>query len=120
MLWRSAPDGRPASPSASAFEKDSNGDGVPDDWYNARDTIRESKGGIVGRVTPEGVITAVRRLAPVEAKFEPFPDALDPRLRAALERALRAGYGFLCLLGDPAYYHRFGLRPAATLGLASK
>ena len=34
--------------------------------------------------TPDGVITAVRRLAPVEAKFEPFPDALDPRLRAAL------------------------------------
>jgi ATP-dependent helicase YprA (DUF1998 family) len=35
--------------------------------------------------TPDGVITAVRRLAPVEAKFEPFPDALDPRLRSALE-----------------------------------
>jgi DEAD/DEAH box helicase domain-containing protein len=36
--------------------------------------------------TPEGFVTAVRRLAPVEARYEPFPDALDPRLRAALER----------------------------------
>jgi len=35
--------------------------------------------------TPDGVITAVRRLPPVEAVFEPFPEALDPRLRAALE-----------------------------------
>jgi DEAD/DEAH box helicase domain-containing protein len=36
--------------------------------------------------TPDGVITAVRRLPPVEARYEPFPDQLDPRLRAALER----------------------------------
>ena len=36
--------------------------------------------------TPDGVITAVRRLAPVEAKYAPFPDGLDPRLRAALEQ----------------------------------
>ncbi len=43
--------------------------------------------------TPDGVITAVRRLAPVEAKFEPYPDGLDPRLRAALEtRGLRQLY----------------------------
>jgi DEAD/DEAH box helicase domain-containing protein len=32
------------------------------------------------------VVTAVRRLAPVEARLVPFPEALDPRLRAALER----------------------------------
>jgi DEAD/DEAH box helicase domain-containing protein len=36
--------------------------------------------------TPDGVITAVRRLAPVEARYGPFPDQLDPRLRTALER----------------------------------
>ncbi len=36
--------------------------------------------------TPDGIVTAVRRLAPVEACYEPFPDRLDPRLRAALER----------------------------------
>jgi len=36
--------------------------------------------------TPDGVITAVRRLPPVQATFAPFPEPLDPRLVAALER----------------------------------
>lgn len=36
--------------------------------------------------TPEGVITAVRRMAPVDAKYAPFPDTLEPRLQAALEK----------------------------------
>ncbi len=39
-------------------------------------------------------------------------------LRAALERAREAGYGFVVLLGDPRYYGRFGFRAGATLGLA--
>src|SRR6185436_7670078 len=29
-------------------------------------------------------VTAVRRLPPVAARFSPFPEALDPRLRRAL------------------------------------
>ena len=29
-------------------------------------------------------VTAVRRLAPIEAQFAPYPDALDPRLLQAL------------------------------------
>ena len=37
--------------------------------------------------TPDGVVTAVRRLPPVEARYAPFPEALDPRLRAALGAA---------------------------------
>jgi DEAD/DEAH box helicase domain-containing protein len=36
--------------------------------------------------TPDGVVTAVRRLAPIEARYAPFPQAIDPRLQAALER----------------------------------
>jgi len=36
--------------------------------------------------TPNGVITAVRRLPPVDARYAPFPEATDARLRAALER----------------------------------
>ena len=36
--------------------------------------------------TPEGVVTAVRRLAPIEARYSPYPEAIDPRLQAALER----------------------------------
>ena len=36
--------------------------------------------------SPDGVVTAVRRLAAVEARYAPFPEAIDPRLQAALER----------------------------------
>ena len=36
--------------------------------------------------TPDGVVTAVRRLAPVEARYAPYPETIDPRLHAALER----------------------------------
>ena len=36
--------------------------------------------------TPDGVITAVRRLPAITARFAPFPVSIDPRLRAALER----------------------------------
>ncbi len=38
------------------------------------------------RDTPDGVVTAVRRLPAVEARYASFPDTLDARLRAALER----------------------------------
>ena len=34
---------------------------------------------------PDGHVTAVRRLPAVPAQYAPFPDALDPRLRQALE-----------------------------------
>src|SRR5215472_5468031 len=34
--------------------------------------------------TPDGHVTAVRRLAAVAAQYAPFPDALDPRLTRAL------------------------------------
>jgi putative acetyltransferase len=39
-------------------------------------------------------------------------------VRAALERAREAGYGFVVLLGDPRYYRQFGFRAGSTLGLA--
>src|SRR5262245_32841824 len=38
-------------------------------------------------------------------------------MRSALDRAGRAAYTFVCLLGDPAYYRRFGFLPAASFGL---
>lgn len=38
--------------------------------------------------------------------------------RAAIARAREDGYGFMVVLGDPAYYGRFGFAPAAALGLA--
>jgi DEAD/DEAH box helicase domain-containing protein len=36
--------------------------------------------------TPDAVVTAVRRLPAVDARYAPFPDSFDPRLRAAFER----------------------------------
>lgn len=39
---------RPGPPQVDDLEKDSNGDGVPDGWYNARDAIWEAKGGADG------------------------------------------------------------------------
>jgi len=35
--------------------------------------------------TPDEVVTAVRRLPAVEAAYAPFPDSIDPRLKAAFE-----------------------------------
>ena len=43
--------------------------------------------------TPDEVVTAVRRLPAVEAAYAPFPDGIDPRLRAAFEsRGVRQLY----------------------------
>ncbi|MBV8487580.1 MAG: hypothetical protein JO161_04825, partial [Planctomycetaceae bacterium] len=39
---------RPAPPAADDFESDTNGDSIPDGWYNARDAVYESRGGKVG------------------------------------------------------------------------
>jgi DEAD/DEAH box helicase domain-containing protein len=36
--------------------------------------------------SPDGIVTAVRRLAPITARHEPLPDSMDRRLRTALER----------------------------------
>src|SRR5687768_5965488 len=36
--------------------------------------------------TPDEVVTAVRRLPAIEAAYAPFPDSIDPRLKAALEK----------------------------------
>src|SRR5262245_10862928 len=43
--------------------------------------------------TPDGVVTAVRRLPAVEAEYAPFPSHIDERLRRALEsRGIRSLY----------------------------
>src|SRR5687767_7917677 len=36
--------------------------------------------------TPDEVVTAVRRLQAIEAAYAPFPDGIDPRLKAAFEK----------------------------------
>jgi HAD superfamily hydrolase (TIGR01509 family) len=40
-------------------------------------------------------------------------------MRAGLDHVRRQGCGFVVLLGDPAYYSRFGFRPGHTFGLSS-
>lgn len=40
-------------------------------------------------------------------------------MRAGLEHVRRLNYGFVVLLGDPAYYSRFGFIPGRALGLSS-
>jgi len=40
-------------------------------------------------------------------------------MRAGLEHVRRLDYGFVVLLGDPAFYSRFGFRPGHTFGLSS-
>lgn len=39
---------RPAPPALEDFEKDKNGDGIPDGWYNGRDVVLTTEGGQVG------------------------------------------------------------------------
>ncbi len=39
---------RPGPPALDNLEHDTNKDGVPDGWYNARDAVYQSRGGIVG------------------------------------------------------------------------
>ncbi len=40
-------------------------------------------------------------------------------MRAGLEHVRRLGYGFVILLGNPAYYSRFGFTPGRLFGLSS-
>jgi putative acetyltransferase len=41
-------------------------------------------------------------------------------VRAGLEACREAGFGWVVVLGEPAYYSRFGLRPAAGFGLSDE
>ncbi len=40
-------------------------------------------------------------------------------MRAGLDHVRRLDYGFVVLLGDPAYYSRFGFKPGMRFGLSS-
>jgi putative acetyltransferase len=88
--------------------------------------VAVQRGAVVGHVLLTDVAVSGNGLVPRGAGLAPL--AVRPTfqrrgigatlMRAALERAARAGYGFVCLLGDPSYYGRFGFRTAATFGLA--
>jgi putative acetyltransferase len=40
-------------------------------------------------------------------------------MRAGLDHVRHLGYAFVVLLGDPAYYSRFGFKPGRVFGLGS-
>jgi putative acetyltransferase len=85
-------------------------------------------GAVVGHVLLTDVAVVGQGLVPRGAGLAPL--AVRPTfqrrgigamlVRAVLQRARQVGYGFVCLVGDPTYYRRFGFRPAATLGLAAE
>ena len=57
-------------------------------------------------------------LGPVAVLPERQRTGIGSRLiRAGLDAARRQGYDYVVLLGDPAYYSRFGFRPARAFGL---
>lgn len=84
----------------------------------------------------DGILVGHAALSPVETEAEPTgglgfgPVAVVPSRRgqgigmrlvlAALAAAREAGAGYVVVLGDPAYYRRFGFRPASEKGLDSE
>ena len=63
---------------------------------------------------------AALALAPLAVRAERRRLGIGARLVAAgLDRARREGWRAVVVLGDPAYYRRFGFRPEAVRGMAS-
>lgn len=92
--------------------------------------VAEQEGMIAGHVLFTPVTLDPARKDPGAAKGLGLgPIAVQPELqrtgiggrlvRAGLEQATQAGYGFVVLLGDPRYYSRFGFVPGRDLGLTS-
>lgn len=82
--------------------------------------VAELEGAVIGHVLFSPVSVApcaggVRGagLAPVAVFPEHRRQGVGGKLiRAGIEECLRAGFGFVVVLGEPAYYHRFGFRRA--------
>ena len=63
---------------------------------------------------------AALALAPLAVRADRRRRGIGARLvRAGLDRAKREGWRAVVVLGDPAYYSRFGFRPEAVRGVAS-
>ena len=59
-------------------------------------------------------------LGPLAVRADRRRRGIGARLVAAgLDRAKREGWRAVVVLGDPAYYRRFGFRPEAVRGMAS-
>ncbi|MFG0274140.1 MAG: GNAT family N-acetyltransferase [Phycisphaerales bacterium] len=85
--------------------------------------VAENDGAIVGHIAFSPVTAAGARagvgLAPVAVEAAHRRRGLGAALiERGLERCRAAGAGWCVVLGDPAYYARYGFRPAREDGLA--
>ncbi|MGD1015126.1 MAG: N-acetyltransferase [Roseiarcus sp.] len=89
--------------------------------------VAEDDGELVGHImlTRTFVSTAeaprpVLLLAPLCVVLKRRKQGLGARLiQDALSRARRLGHAAVVLVGDPAYYSRFGFKPCASFGIAN-
>jgi putative acetyltransferase len=74
-------------------------------------------------VSVESVIVDVSGvgLAPLAVLPEHQQHGIGSRLvESGIRACRRAGFGFVTVLGDPQYYHRFGFQRALAVGLANE
>jgi len=85
--------------------------------------VAEDDGAVVGHVQFSRARigeTAVVALGPVGVLPERQGQGIgSAMIRAGLERARERGEAAVILLGDPAFYPRFGFEPASAYGLAN-
>jgi putative acetyltransferase len=90
--------------------------------------VAQIEGGVVGHVLFSAVSVDLQPgpargvgLAPLAVLPAHQRRGIGGRLvEGGLEACCRAGFGFVVVLGDPRYYHRFGFRPARAEGLGSE
>lgn len=118
-----------------AFAQSCISDGQEQDWIIAQrgepgyipalELVAEHEGGLLGHVlltkrvimTASGSQTALY-LAPLCVKQEVRGQGIGTALLAeAFARGVELGYGMVFLVGDPAYYARFGFRPIVEFGI---
>ena len=87
--------------------------------------VAEVGGAVIGHIAFSPVTAASgvagAGLAPV-AVAEPHrrQGVAAELIRSGLEACRIAGFGWVVVMGEPAYYSRFGFRPAAEFGLADE
>lgn len=118
-----------------SFAQSQVSDGHEQDWVIAQrsttsyvpalELVAEQAGGLVGHVmltertvqTEEGECTALY-LAPLCVRPDQRGQGIGGALLAeAFTRAAQMGYRAAFLVGDPAYYSRFGFRPVTDFGI---
>ena len=87
--------------------------------------VAEVGGAVVGHIAFSPVTAASRAagagLAPVAVAAPHRRQGIAAELvRAGLEACRTAGFGWAVVMAEPAYYSRFGFRPAEEFGLADE